>query len=404
MEKKQKKKINNSFKTSEVVFLIILTCIISLIMGFSFSNKSQLQTKKEITNDKELDEFIKNYHYLLDNYYGDIDRKKLLDGATDGMIKQLDDEYSTMIPNEESNSFNIRLEGTYEGIGIEIIHDNEKNIIVYNVIEDSPAKKAGIQTGDIILKVDDKNFEKKETTELSKYILNNNKKQFKITVKRNGEEKEFEIERKHITLKSVESQIIKEDNKTIGYIYISIFANDSYNQFKKQLKQLENKKIASLIIDVRDNTGGHLMTVYNIASLFLDQNHIVYQTQTKEKTKKVYSKGTKTKQYKIIVLQNENSASASELLSAALKEEYGATIIGTKSYGKGTVQELITTTSGSEYKFTTKKWLTPKGNWIHKKGVQPDINIELSEEYRNDPKRENDNQYQKAISEAKKEK
>lgn len=138
-------------------------------------------------------------------------------------------------------------------------------------------------------------------------------------------------------------------------------------------------------------------------SLFLDNKHIIYQTQTKKQTKKFYSTGTKTKKYKIIVLQNENSASASELLSATLKEEYHATVVGTKSYGKGTVQELITTSSGNEYKFTTKKWLTPKGNWIHKKGVEPDVKIDLSEEYKNNPSEENDNQYNKAIEEAIKE-
>lgn len=402
--KKLRKRVNNGFNTTEVVFLIIVTCVISLIMGWSISNGTKLKNNKIYsTDDKELEEFIENYNYILENYYKDIDKKELLDGATEGMISKLDDEFSTVIPEESTNNFNIRLEGTYEGIGVEIVNDENNNVIIYSIIENSPAEKAGLKAGDIIIKIDDKDFTNKKTSELSNYVKNSTKENFKIVIKRDGEEKTFELKREKVTLKSVDSKIIERDNKKVGYIYIAIFANDTYNQFKKALNQLEQEKIDALILDVRDNTGGHLTTVSKMLSLFLDSNHVIYQTQTKEETKKFYSKGKETKKYKIVVLQNENSASASELLSAALKEEYKATIIGTKSYGKGTVQELIKTTSGSEYKLTTKKWLTPKGNLIHKKGVMPDIEIELSDEYKNDPTEENDNQYQKAIEEAIKE-
>ena len=402
--KKLRKRVNNGFNTTEVVFLIIVTCVISLIMGWSISNGTKLKNNKIYsTDDKELEEFIENYNYILENYYKDIDKKELLDGATEGMISKLDDEFSTVIPDESTNNFNIRLEGTYEGIGVEIVNDENNNVIIYSIIENSPAEKAGLKVGDIIIKIDDKDFTNKKTSELSNYVKNSTKENFKIVIKRDGEEKTFELKREKVTLKSVDSKIIERDNKKVGYIYIAIFANDTYNQFKKALNKLEQEKIDALILDVRDNTGGHLTTVSKMLSLFLDSNHVIYQTQTKEETKKFYSKGKETKKYKIVVLQNENSASASELLSAALKEEYKATIIGTKSYGKGTVQELIKTTSGSEYKLTTKKWLTPKGNLIHKKGVMPDIEIELSDEYKNDPTEENDNQYQKAIEEAIKE-
>lgn len=402
--KKLRKRVNNGFNTTEVVFLIIVTCVISLIMGWSISNGTKLKNNKIYsTDDKELEEFIENYNYILENYYKDIDKKELLDGATEGMISKLDDEFSTVIPDESTNNFNIRLEGTYEGIGVEIVNDENNNVIIYSIIENSPAEKAGLKAGDIIIKIDDKDFTNKKTSELSNYVKNSTKENFKIVIKRDGEEKTFELKREKVTLKSVDSKIIERDNKKVGYIYIAIFANDTYNQFKKALNKLEQEKIDALILDVRDNTGGHLTTVSKMLSLFLDSNHVIYQTQTKEETKKFYSKGKETKKYKIVVLQNENSASASELLSAALKEEYKATIIGTKSYGKGTVQELIKTTSGSEYKLTTKKWLTPKGNLIHKKGVMPDIEIELSDEYKNDPTEENDNQYQKAIEEAIKE-
>lgn len=391
---------NNNFRTPEVIFLIVITCIISFVMGLNINKKTNYNMEIKNIKDPELTEFIKNYNYILENYYDEIDSKKLLDGATDGMIQKLGDEFSTTIDDDESNSFNIRLEGTYEGIGIEIINDNNNNIVVYNVIPDSPAEKAGLKTGDIIISINGKKFTNKKSSELSNYIQKSKMKTFKIVVKRGEEEKEYKLQRNKVTLKSVVSEYIERDNKKIGYIYISLFANDTYNQFKNELKQLESKKIDSLIIDVRDNTGGHLTTVSKILSLFLDNSHIIYQTKTKTATKKIYSTGEETKKYKIIVLQNENSASASELLSATLKEEYKATIIGTNSYGKGTVQELIETNTGKEYKFTTKKWLTPNGEWIHKKGVEPTIKLELSDEYKKSPKRENDNQYNRAIEEA----
>ena len=163
------------------------------------------------------------------------------------------------------------------------------------------------------------------------------------------------------------------------------------------MKTLEKQNIDSLIIDVRENTGGHLTTAVSLLSNFLDSKHVIYQIEKDNKTTKYYSKGKVQKKYPIVVLQNENSASASELLSAALKEEYGATIVGKTSFGKGTVQEVVSLSNGDTYKFTTKKWLTPKGNWIHKKGIAPDIEVNLSEKYQENPVEENDNQLQAAI-------
>lgn len=161
---------------------------------------------------------------------------------------------------------------------------------------------------------------------------------------------------------------------------------------------MEKQNIDGLILDVRDNSGGHLTTVVDILSNFLDSKNVIYQTETKTETKKFYSKGKENKTYPIVVLQNASSASASELLSIALQEQYGATVIGEDSYGKGTVQELVTT-GDTEYKFTTKKWLSPKGNWIHEKGVTPDINVSLDTIYYDDPTEENDNQLQAALNE-----
>ena len=399
-ETKSKIETKGVFKTAEVVFLLVITCIVSLIMGYSLNGNKEIKVKEKYSDDKQLEEFVKTYKYVLKNYYGETSPKDLLDGATEGMLSKLGDDFSTVIPDEYSSNFNIRLQGTYEGLGVEIVNDENSNIVIYKVFDGSPAARAKLKVGDIITKVDDKEFKGEKTSEVSKYILNNNKNTFEITVLRDGEEKKFKLKRELITLKSVESEYIEKEGKKIGYIYISIFSQQTYKQFKKELEKLEKKKIDSLVLDVRDNTGGHLTTVSDMLSLFFDNTHVIYQTKTKKGIKKFHSTGKKTKKYKIVVLQNGGSASAAELFSITLKEEYGATVVGTKSYGKGTVQELVTTVSGSEYKFTTKEWLSSKGTSINKKGVEPNIKVELSEDYEENPIKENDNQYDRAIEEA----
>ena len=189
--------------------------------------------------------------------------------------------------------------------------------------------------------------------------------------------------------------------KKIGYLLIDTFALNTDEQFKTKLKELEDANMDSLIIDVRSNTGGHLSTVTNIISEFLDKSKTIYQTDTKGKIEKIKSKGDKTKNYKIVLLGDGASASASEVLIAALKESYGATFVGTTTFGKGTVQEMHSIeATGENYKITTKKWLTPNGNWINEKGINPDYEVFLDGSYFENPTKENDSQIQKAWDEA----
>ena len=404
-DKKSKKKNNsilkdkftkfnkNDFHTTEVIFLLVLTAIISLIVGYLLNYK-----KEEKITDTNLNKIIDNYNYIVDNYYEDVDKAELAKGAVKGMLSSLGDEYSELLEQDDNRSFYINLEGTYDGIGIEIYNDENNNIVVLGIIENSPAEKAGLQIGDIIKQIDDKSLENTNIKELTNYVQENKNDTYNLIVVRNGEEMNITIERQTITIKSVSSKVIERDNKKIGYIYISVFANATGSQFKKALQELENQNIDSLIIDVRNNTGGHLTTAVSILSNLLDSKKVIYQIEKNKKTTKYYSSGTVTKTYPIVVLQNGNSASASELLSSALKESYGATIVGEKSYGKGTVQELVDLGSDDNYKFTTKKWLTPNGNSINKEGVKPDIEVTLSEEYSANPSDDNDNQLQEAIN------
>ena len=400
IKKAEPKKLENKvaketgFETKEVIMITIITFIVSIIMGCALG--FNLNKNKNADLDSDVKEFLRQYNYIKENNIDGIESPELIKGAIEGMLNLIEDDYSYVIDEEEQENFNIRLNGEYEGIGIEIIGTTDSSIYIYSVFDDSPADKAGLKVGDIITKVDGESMEKKTTTEVANYIKKDKKDTFDITYKRDDKEETVTIKRDIVTINAVASEIYKENNKKIGYIYIDIFSNSAYKQFKQQLEDMEDE-IDSLIIDVRYNNGGHLSTAQNILSLFLDSSNITYQTEKDDKISKFYSTGKETKAYPIVVIQNSSSASASEMLSAGLKESYGAKIVGEKSYGKGTIQELITLSDGTEYKFTTKKWLTPKGNWIHKNGVEVYYEVSLPEDYFNNPTEEKDTQLQKAI-------
>lgn len=396
LKKKKQTKQNNLFELKEVIVLIVVTCLIGIIMGASVGY--QVKKVTPLKTNSDLDEFIKNYNYILENNIADVSSTDLMKGAIEGMLSTFEDDYSYVISDDEQENFDIRLEGEYEGVGVEVVTTTDGKIYIYTIFEDSPADKAGLKPGDQMIKIDEESLEGRDSTYVANYVKKNDKDKFTITVIRDGEEVTEEVVREKVTIGSVSSKMIEKEEKKIGYIYLSIFSSSSYKQFKTKLQELEEQNIDALIIDVRYNTGGHLTTATNILSLFLDSTNIIYQIEKEGKIEKFYSSGAVTKKYPIVVLQNSSSASASELLAAALQEQYGAKIVGNTSFGKGTVQELITLRDGTEYKFTTKKWLTPKGNWIHKTGVTPNYEVDLEEEYFENPTDEVDTQLQKAIA------
>ncbi len=392
---RKNKELKNTFHTSEVVFLIVITCIVSLFMGRAISNPKLLETDKN--QNKLIEQLLTHYEYIKENYYEEVEDEKLLNGALSGMINALEDPYSMFFDEANSDYFNMTLNGNYSGIGIEITNNSDGNIVIVGVFSNSPASKAGLQEQDIVSAINETSLLGKDKSELTAYVKENNLNEFDLTIIRNQEEIHTTVKKEIVEIPSVSSKIYERNGKKIGYIYFGIFSNTTAQQFQRELEQLEAQNIDSLIIDVRENSGGHLTTAVDIVSLFLDQTKVIYQIEKKNETTKYYSKGKTTKKYAVVVLQNKNSASASELLSAAMKESYGATIIGTTSFGKGTVQKLVTVDDSVEYKFTTEKWLTPNGNWIHEKGLNPDIMVEMDEAYFQGQNDENDNQLQEAI-------
>ena len=389
--KVNKRKVVPTFKTKEVVILLLLTTVISLAMGGIVTYNVVLKGEKV---DDELQEFITNYDYIVDNYYGDVDKTELVDSAIAGMLSTLD-KNSAYVGGTDTN-FSIYLEGTYEGTGIQVYNDDNGNIVVYSVFGGSPASKAGLKEDDIIIKVNDKDTTNMSIDEFSK-LVKDQKGKFNITYKRGDSEKTVQLKVDTIEIQSVSSKVINKDNKKIGYIRTTIFANNTYEQFNKELDKLEDEGIDGLVIDLRGNSGGHLSAAEQIISLFLDSSHPIYQIKSKESKNIYYSTGKETKNYKISILIDGNSASASEVVTSALAEQYGAKTVGKKSYGKGTVQELQTLSDGDQYKLTTKSWLTSKGEVIDGKGIEPDYDVTLSDEYLENPTDENDDQLQKAI-------
>ena len=390
---------SRQFRFSEVVTLIIITLIIGFIIGLSVFKVLYEKNNgvSRYIEDENLSKFIENYNYVVDNYYGDLDKSKLIDNAISGMLDSIDDPYTTYLDQSESNSFNTSLNGSFEGIGVEIVSDSDGNIIVYSVLDDSPASRAGIKSLDILKSFNGISLNGVSTSDFVSMVKNSDSPSIKLELIRDNEEISVDVNRELVIIKSVKSDIFEKSGKKIGYIYISIFASNTYSQFKDELKKLESQNIDGLIIDVRSNTGGHLTSVEGILGLFLDSSHVIYQTEDKNGIEKFYSKGQVTKNYPIVILTNEASASASEILAAAMSEEYGATLVGKRTFGKGTVQELKTLPDGEQYKFTTKKWLTPKGNWINGTGVGVDIESDFNSDYYDDPSYENDSQLQSAI-------
>lgn len=394
-KKLEKSFIKDEYNIKEMAFNTLFSFIIGAFLCFGLITLL-CGGKNIILLSKDLSKFIESYETITKNYYGDIDKKALVDNAIYGMTSSIDDAYTTYSNIEVAEEFNALVNGTYEGIGC-TIQQVDKIIKVIEIYDNTPAMKAGLEVDDIILKVDDITANEKNVTDIANYIKNKKESTIEMVILRNKEEKNITITRSTVETPVVSSKVIKTNNKKIGYISISIFSKTSYNQFKKNLEKLEKDNIEGLIIDVRGNSGGYLTSVTDILSTLLPKDKILYQTNKKDKIEIYKDKTIEKREYPIAVLINGGSASASEILAAAIKESYEGFIVGKKSYGKGTVQEAKTLSDGSMLKYTTENWLSPNGNWIDKQGVTPTNEVDLSDEYIKNPIEKNDNQLSKAL-------
>ena len=383
-------KIKNKNTTYTFKELLIVTMFVTLII----STITGIVVYKVISSN-ELIKLESSYNKIKNEYYSDINKEELENAAIDGMMKYLNEKYSLFMDQEETSSLNDKLEGNYDGIGIEI-GIKDKKIMVLNVYENTPASVAGLKVNDELVKVEDLTINE-STTLKDVTSLIKDKKSVKLSIKRDNEVKEFSIDIKKIDKPVVTEKIFERNNKKVGYIYLSTFSENAGTQVKEALKKLDEEKIDSLIFDVRSNTGGYLTSVTEILNMFLKKGHLMYSLEEKDK-KKMYYDTTKEEYDKdIVVLIDRKTASASEILASSLKESYGATIVGTTSYGKGKVQSTYKLSKDTMLKYTTAKWYTPNGNSIDEVGITPGIYVTLGKEYVLNPCDETDSQLQKAV-------
>ena len=388
---------DSSFSIAEVMVIVCISILFGVIIGYIITYSRN--PVNQVSSNKNLNEIVSVYNNILEDYYGDLDQDKLTDAAINGMIESLDDPYSNYMDTDTTNSFNESVDGEFVGIGVTVMFSDNTNKII-EILKGSPAEKAGLKVDDVIVKVDGKDVINVSGDELAKLIRGKVGSKVQITVKRNQEEKTFSVKRDKIEIESVESTKFDQNDKSIGYIDVDIFAANTFQQFNDALKGLEKKKIDSLIIDVRDNPGGHLTQVKEILSLFFDKKTVLYQVESKDKKEKIYSLSKGKKSYPVVVLINRDSASASEILASCFQDNYKkAMIIGTNSYGKGTVQKSKMLSDGTSVKYTGEKWLTANGKWINGVGVTPDNTVEQSTQYYDNPTYENDKQLQVALDE-----
>ena len=381
----------NQYNFMEVVAVMIITTIFGMFLG------GILMYRKGSLNmgiKKQLNEFLSTYTEILNEYYEEIPENELLEAGVKGMIGYLGDPYSVYMDKDTSIAFNEKINGEYVGIGTEIIQYSDGKIEFNDVYEDGPAYEAGIRVKDILIKVDDTDISDKTLSEVSSLVKGKSGSKVKITVLRDDEEKTFEVKRKSIDITSVTSDIIEYKDSKVGLLTISLFAANTNLQFEKELKELEKKKIDSLIIDVRGNSGGYLNVVSDILSHFIKKGELLYQLKTKDEIEKIYDKTEDKRNYKVAVLVNGGSASASELLASCMKDTYKAYTVGTVTYGKSKVQKTQDLSNGATIKFTFQEWLMPSGESVGGKGMEPEYVVPYES---NDTEHEYDSQMQKAL-------
>lgn len=365
-------------------YIISIVCATFLAGGGSYIYFNQqvknIESKEASAQSEDLDKIQSLYDEILASYVGKVDKKALVDGALKGMTEALDDPYSSYLEETEADDLNQSLSGSFEGIGATMSLVNELPTVAQAPVEDSPAAKAGLKTNDVILKVDDESTEGKNLTEVVSKIRGKKGTDVRLTVKRKSEVFEIKITRDTIPIETVKGDLNKE-NKEIGTIRITSFNENTFEELKKAITTLRKDGAKSFVIDVRQNPGGLLDQVEKMASMFLKDGQTIIQfedkngnTMKKEASKELDG-GFKVTE-PTVVLVDEGSASASEIFAAALKESANKEIIGTKTFGKGTVQTVKDLNDKSEIKLTVLKWLTPKGSWIHEKGLEPTIKVD----------------------------
>ena len=381
MEEKEAKRQ----RVYKIVMLVVLTAFItfmitSLSLYTYFSNNKLYDVElTSSTGTSNIETYLNKIRSIIEKNYlwkDDINEDALEEGAVEGYVEALGDTYTEYIPKEEMKAFTEDITGSFVGIGIYMIADEKTDsIIVYYPIPESPAEKAGIKAGDIIKSVDGVNYSYADFDKIADNIKGEAGTKVKLVIERDGKEMNFEITREKVVTNPITTKVLKNN---IGYLKLPSFDSDTAENFKEKVEELQKQGCTSLIIDLRNNGGGIVDEATGIADLFLEKDATIMTTKdNKGNEEKTVAENGVTFDMPLVILANENSASASEILIGALKDNEKATIIGTKTYGKGVIQTVISLSDGSGLKLTTAEYYTPNGSAIHKVGIKPDIEVKL---------------------------
>ena len=385
--------------------LLVLICMAGTLFHFQRKmTKLQLGTSREGTSEQldmnmgAVKQKTKEIETLINQYYLDeIDEQQIEDTMYTGLLAGLDDPYSVYYTEEELKTMEESTSGEYSGIGATLTQNPDtKEMSVVSCFENTPAEEAGLLPGDIIVGWNGSSVEGMELSELVSKIKTDPDEHLTLEIERDGDTMEVELTRREVEIPTVESEMLHDQ---IGYIKLLEFDEVTAEQFRAALDQLEEQGMEKLIIDVRDNPGGVLQTVCDMLDELLPEGLIVY-TEDKDGNKKEYtSDGEHQFTKPLAVLTNENSASASEIFAGAIQDYSLGTIVGSTTFGKGIVQRIFYLSDGTGVKLTVAKYYTPKGHDIHKKGITPDVEVELDENLKNKItiSHDEDNQLQKAI-------
>lgn len=380
-----------------VVITALITALVTTIVVYKkIDNKMNVDTIVSSGNNSGLELTLSRIRTMLDkNYIGTLNDKEMIEGAIKGYVAGVGDQYTEYYTKEEMQNKMDEVNGNYVGIGIYMIVDSSSGtILVTEPMEGSPAEKAGIKTGDFIVNVEGEDVTVENVSNMSNKIKGKEGTKVKLKVRRGEKTIDFEVERKKIIISHIKARVIEND---IGYIDIVDFDGGTAEEFKTKYEELSKKGIKSLIIDIRSNGGGIVDESLEILDMLLEKDSTLLITVNKNQEEEI-TKAKKKQEIKVpvIVLTNSYSASASEILAGALKDNGRAKIVGTKTYGKGVIQTLRTLSDGSGLKMTTEEYYTPNKNKINKIGIEPDYEVNLPENIK-ELTDENDTQLKKAI-------
>ncbi|MCY6354555.1 S41 family peptidase [Clostridium sp. ZS2-4] len=396
---------DNSKKNPKILIvavIVILTNLTTFIAATRVPIKGTMRISKQTYD--EISKFNKMFIIKdnLEKYYdGKIDEEALVNGAIKGMTESLNDPYTIYMNQEDYKNFNVQTEGNYVGIGIQIdVKDNK--IVVVAPFEDSPAKKVGIMTGDIIEKVNSNQVSGKEVDKAISMIKGEKNTYVVLTVRRGNEQpRDIKVKRDVITLTTVKGEMLDEK---IAYIQITTFDEHTADQFDKETSKLKKQGMKGIILDLRQNPGGWLTQCNKVTSNFLQKGKLIVSTKDKNgNEEKFFSEGGNLIGVPLVVLTDGGTASASEIFSGAVRDYKLGTLVGTKTFGKGIVQSVLDKRKygfgdGTALKVTTSKYYTPNGENIHHIGIKPNIEVKYPEELlKKSYDRNTDPQFNKAL-------